>query len=127
MTFAFTASAAAALLANHPATFVMRSGERINGDLSYKGGTAYTLNGRDIESRDVAVILFVNDDPSAAELNQIPQVDDNPSEHERHAFVTRDGKVTLGKLYKFSPDGETVTWRASISIRRARGASTPPS
>src|SRR5436190_21548468 len=110
MTFVLTASAAVALLANHPATFVMRSGERISGDLSYKGGTTYTLSGRDIESRDVAVITFVKDDPSAAELAQIPHVDNNPSELERHVFVTGDGKVMLGKLYKFSQDGEPVTF-----------------
>ena len=118
MTFVLTASAAVALLANHPATFVMRSGERISGDLSYKGGTTYTLSGRDIESRDVAVITFVKDDPSAAELAQIPHVDNNPSELERHVFVTGDGKVMLGKLYKFSPDGETVTFDARDGGRR---------
>jgi len=56
----FTAIMGVAVLANHAATFVMQNGERISGDLSYKGGTAYTLSGRDIESRDVAVIAFVN-------------------------------------------------------------------
>ena len=113
-----TAGAAVALQANHPATFVMRSGVRISGDLSYKGGTTYTLSGHDYESTEVAAILFVSGDPSAAELRQIPLVDNNPSEHERHVFVTKDGKVTLGKLYKFSPDGETATYDAQEGGRR---------
>ena len=112
------ASAAVVVLANHPATFVMRNGERLNGDLSYKGGTAYTLSGRDYESQQVAVVAFVNGDPSAAELGQISAVDNNPNELERHAFVTRDGKVMLGKLYKFSPDGETITFDARDGGRR---------
>jgi hypothetical protein len=106
------------MLANHPATFVMRNGDRVNGDLSYKGGTAYTLNGRDYEAQQVAVVAFVNDDPSAAELRQISRVDNNPNELERHAFVTRDGKVMMGKLYKFSPDGETITFDARDGGRR---------
>jgi len=114
----FTIGTAVTLVANHPATFVMQNGERISGDLSYKGGTAYTINGRDIESRDVAVISFVNEDPPAAELRQIPRVDNNPTELERHVFVGRDGQVMLGKLYKFSPDGETVTFDARDGGRR---------
>jgi hypothetical protein len=112
------ASAAVVVLANHPATFVLRNGERVNGNLSYKGGTAYTLNGRDYEAQEVAVVAFVNGDPSAAELGQISGVDNNPNELERHAFVTRDGKVMLGKLYKFSPDGETITFDAREGGRR---------
>ena len=111
-------SAVVVALANHPATFVLRSGEKVNGDLSYKGGTAYTLNGRDYEAQEVAVVAFVKDDPSASELRQISRTDNNPSELDRHAFVTRDGKVMLGKLYKFSPDGETVTFDARDGGRR---------
>lgn len=109
---------AVAVLGDRAATFVMRNGERLRGELSYKGGSAYTLNGRDIESTEVAVIAFVNDDPSATELRQIPPMDNNPSELERHVFVTRDGKVLLGKLYKFSPDGEMVTYDARAGGRR---------
>lgn len=112
------ASAAVVVLADHPATFVLRNGERVNGNLSYKGGTAYTLNGRDYEAQEVAVVAFVNDDPSAAELRQISRQDNNPNELSRHAFVTRDGNVMLGKLYKFSPDGATVTFDAQNGGRR---------
>ena len=117
-TCVLAASAAVVVRANHPATFVLRNGDRVNGDLSYKGGTAYTLNGRDYEAQQVAVVAFVNDDPSAAELRQISRVDNNPNELERHAFVTRDGRVMIGKLYKFSPDGETITFDARDGGRR---------
>src|SRR4029077_1563791 len=118
MTFVLAASTAIAVQANHQATFVLRNGQRVSGDLSYKGGTDYTLSGRDYPSNDVAVVAFVPDDPSAAELRQIPRVDNNPSELERHVFVTRGGQVMLGKLYKFSPDGETVTFDAREGGRR---------
>jgi hypothetical protein len=104
------ASLGAVLIANHPATFVLRSGERVSGELSYKGGTSYTLNGKDYPSNDIALIEFVPGAPSAAELNQIPTVDNNPSEHERHVFVTRDGQVIFGKIYQISPDGNTITF-----------------
>jgi hypothetical protein len=97
-------------LANHPATFVLRNGDRVSGELSYKGGTTYTLNGRDYPSRDIAIIAFVPGDPSAEELNQIPTVDNNPSEHERHVFVTRNGEIIFGKIYHISADGNTITF-----------------
>jgi PA-IL-like protein len=104
------ASLGVVAMANHPATFVLRSGERVSGELSYKGGTSYTLNGKDYPSNDIAIIEFVPGAPSAAELNQIPTVDNNPSEHERHVFVTRDGQVIFGKIYSISPDGNTITF-----------------
>jgi hypothetical protein len=97
-------------LANHPATFVLRNGDRVSGELSYKGGTTYTLNGRDYPSNDIALIEFVPGEPSAAELNAIPTVDNNPSEHERHVFVTRNGEIIFGKIYHISPDGNTITF-----------------
>jgi hypothetical protein len=96
--------------ANHPATFVMRDGNRVSGELSYKGGTSYTLNGRDYASNDIAIIEFTPGAPSAAELNQIPTVDNNPSEHERHVFVTRSGQILFGKIYHISADGNTFTF-----------------
>jgi len=97
-------------LANHPATFVLRNGDRVSGELSYKGGTAYTLNGRDYPSSQIALIEFVPGEPSAAELNAIPTVDNNPSEHERHVFVTRNGEIIFGKIYHISADGNTFTF-----------------
>ena|SRR5438067_441282 len=105
-----TACTAWAAYAAQPATFVLKSGERVSGELTYKGGSAYTLNGKDYPSEDIALIAFVPGDPPATELNAIPSVDNNPSEHERHVFVSRDGNVTLGKIYKISPDGSTITF-----------------
>ena len=104
------ASLGVVVLANHPATFLLRSGERVSGELSYKGGTSYTLNGKDYPSNDIAIIEFVPGAPSAAELNQIPTVDNNPSEHERHVFVTRAGEIIFGKIYHISADGNTITF-----------------
>lgn len=104
-----TACASLAFAAQ-PVTFVLRSGERVSGELTYKGGTAYTLNGRDYPSDDIAMIAFAPGDPSAAELQQIPSVDNNPSEHERHVFVMRDGQVMFGKIYHISADGSTITF-----------------
>src|SRR5215210_1815273 len=117
-TCVLAASAAAVTLANHPATFILRNGDKVNGELSYKGGSAYTLNGRDYEAQDVAIVAFVNDDPSADELGKISTQDNNPNELDRHAFVTRNGQVMMGKLYKFSPDGETITFDAREGGRR---------
>ena len=105
-----TACLGAVALANHQATFVLRNGDRVSGELAYKGGTSYTLNGRDYPSADIALIAFVPGDPSAAELRQIPTVDNNPSEHERHVFVTRGGEVIFGKIYSISPDGNSITY-----------------
>ncbi|HKB11134.1 MAG TPA: LecA/PA-IL family lectin [Vicinamibacterales bacterium] len=104
------ASLGVVAMANHPATFILRSGERVSGELSYKGGTSYTLNGKDYPSSDIAIIEFAGGTPSAAELQQIPTVDNNPSEHERHVFVTRSGEVILGKIYHISADGNTFTY-----------------
>src|SRR5437868_5313413 len=97
-TSVLTACAGLALAAQ-PATFVLRNGTRVSGELTYKGGAAYTLNGTDYPSDDIALIAFTPGDPTAAELNQLPGVDHNPSEHERHVFVTRDGQVIFGKIY----------------------------
>jgi hypothetical protein len=104
------ASAGMALQGAHQATFVLRNGDRVSGELTYKGGSAYTLNGRDYPSTDVAVIEFVPGDPPASELQRIPPVDNNPSELERHVIVGRDGNIIFGKIYKFSPDGEMVSY-----------------
>lgn len=104
------ASTAGIASAQTRVTFLMRNGERIVGDLTYKGGADYTLNGRDIPAREVAVIAFVPNDPSPEEVSRVPTVDNNPSELERHVFVTRDGSMVFGKLYKFSPDGNILTF-----------------
>ena len=58
----------------------------------------------------MAVIAFVPNDPTPQEVSRVPTVDNNPSELERHVFVTRDGSMVWGKLYKFSPDGNIITF-----------------
>jgi hypothetical protein len=102
----------ASVSAAYPVTFLMRNGERIVGNLTYKGAADYTLDGRDISARDVAVIAFVPNDPTPLEVSRVPTVDNNPNELERHVFVTRDGQMIFGKLYKFSPDGAIITYDA---------------
>ena len=134
--------AAAAVSAARPATFVLANGERVSGMLTYKGGNEVTLNvngqEREYPWSDIAIIAFSSGDPGEAELRQLP-VGDNPPELERHTIVTQDGNVIRGKLYKFSPDGEWVTYdpreggasetcqaarsRASISTRPVRAIS----
>jgi hypothetical protein len=104
------ASTAGLASAQTRVTFLMRNGERIVGDLTYKGGGDYTLNGKDIPASDVAVIAFVPNDPTPQEVSRVPNVDNNPNELERHVFVTRDGSMVFGKLYKFSPDGNIITF-----------------
>jgi len=91
-------------------TLLMKNGQRLSGALTYKGGAEYTLNGNDVQSNDVAVVMFVPGDPTPAELSRVPTVDFNPSELERHVFVMRDGTMVWGKLYKFSPDGAIATF-----------------
>lgn len=105
-----TASTAGIASAQTSVTFLMRNGERIAGSLTYKGGADYTLNGRDIPASDVVVIAFISNDPTPLEVSRVPTVDNNPSELERHVFVTRDGSMVWGKLYKFSPDGNIITF-----------------
>src|SRR4249920_691404 len=39
--------------AAQPVTFVLRNGERVSGELTYKGGTTYTLNGTDYPSDNI--------------------------------------------------------------------------
>jgi hypothetical protein len=111
-------SSAAVVLA-FPATVMLKGGQRVSGDLTYKaGGNDVTIAGRDYSLDDVAVISYVTTDPAAGEINSVPNVDGNQTELERHAFVTRDGQVILGKLYKFSGDGRTVTFDERGGNRR---------
>jgi hypothetical protein len=97
-----------AALGARGATFVLTSGERVSGELTYKGGTDFTLNGRDYPSSQVAIIAFQPGDPPAAELTQLPDTNNPPDEHNRHMFVLRNGQVVHGKLYHISADGETI-------------------
>ena len=111
-------------VAARPATFVLTNGQRVSGELTYKGGTDFTLNGRDYPSSEVALISFVTGDPSAAELRELPD-SDNPPEHDRHMFVMNDGNIVHGKLYHISRDGETVQFdpRGTTGVQDRRTVS----
>src|SRR5437879_5212877 len=116
-----------AALGARPATFVLTSGKRVSGELTYKGGTDFTLNGRDYLSSQVAIIAFQPGDPTAAELSQLPDTDNPSDEHNRHMFVLRNGQVIHGKLYHISADGETIMFDPlggnSVADRRSIPAS----
>ncbi len=116
-----------AVLGARPATFVLTNGERVSGELTYKGGSDFTLNGRDYPSSQVAIISFQPGDPTAAELSQLPHTDNPADEHERHMIVTTGGQVIHAKLYHISPDGETISFDPlggnSVAARRDLPAS----
>lgn len=92
------------------ATFILTNGQRVNGELTYKGGTVYTLDGKDYSSDDVAVIDFAGGggDPAASELQQLPV--SVTQEHERDLFVMRDGSAVKGKLYHIAADGTSISF-----------------
>jgi hypothetical protein len=87
---------------------VLTNGQRVSGELTYKGGTIYTLDGRDYPSDEVAVIDFAGGDPPLAELQQLPTSVNR--EHERDMFVMRDGSVVRGKLYHIAADGSSISF-----------------
>lgn len=106
---AMAACAAVVITAAERATFVLRNGDRVSGELTYKGGTVYTLNGRDYPADEVAVIEFVPGAPPVSELQQLP-TSSQTAEHERDLFVMRDGSIVRGKLHQFAPDGSSVSF-----------------
>ena len=91
-------------------TFLMKGGERIVGDLTYRGGANFVLSGREIPAMEVAVIAFVPDDPTPLEVSKVPTVDWSQNFLERHVFVLRDGTMLWGNLYQFTPDGSSVSY-----------------
>jgi len=84
-------------------TSVLKNGDRVSGSLVYRHTTDFTVvrDGRErtFPSDDIALIQFVPGDPSMRELDQLPNVDNNPNELERHVFVFRNGTVMRGKLH----------------------------
>jgi hypothetical protein len=103
-----TAATAVLAASAERATFVLTNGQRVSGELTYKGGTVYTLDGRDYPSDEVAVIDFAGGEPPVGELRQLPASVNR--EHERDMFVMRDGNVVRGKLYHISADGTSVSF-----------------
>jgi hypothetical protein len=109
LAFVLLVAATAAVAASaERATFVLTNGQRVSGELTYKGGTVYTLDGRDYPSDEVAVIAFVGGDPPVDELRKLPA--SVTREHERDMFVMRDGSVVQGKLYEIAKDGSSVSF-----------------
>ena len=84
-------------------TFVLKNGDRVSGQLVYRHTTDFTVvrDGREqtFPSDDIALIQFTGGDPSRNELEQLPNVDNNPNELERHVFVFRNGNIMRGKLH----------------------------
>ena len=84
-------------------TFVLKNGDRVSGTLVYRHTTDFTVvrDGRErtYPSDDIALIQFTGGDPSRDELAQLPNIDNNPNELERHVFVFRNGNVMRGKLH----------------------------
>lgn len=84
-------------------TFVLKNGDRVSGTLVYRHTTDFTVvrDGREqtYPSDDIALIQFTGGDPSMNELEQLPNVDNNPNELERHVFVFRNGNIMRGKLH----------------------------
>jgi hypothetical protein len=107
-------------IAQQPATLVLRDGQRVSGQLLYKGGGDVGLRigsqERWFPFNQIAIIAFVPGDPSAAELRQLPETDRNP-DLELHQYVTRDGAVNRAKLYDITPGGEMVTFDAPSGRR----------
>jgi hypothetical protein len=84
-------------------TFVLKNGDRVSGTLVYRHTTDFTVvrDGRErtYPSDDIALIQFTGGDPSRDELGQLPNIDNNPNELERHVFVFRNGNIMRGKLH----------------------------
>jgi hypothetical protein len=112
-----TVAAGTVALANQPATFVLNNGERVSGEISYGGGGTIDLNGKSYQLTDIAIVAFQAGDPTATELQQLPPTD-QPVELERNMVVLRDGSVVKGKLYKFSPSGDSITIDVGVGNRR---------
>jgi len=104
------ASTAGMASAQTRVTFLMKGGERIVGDLTYRGGANFVLSGREIPAMDVAVIAFVPGDPTPLEVSKVPTVDWSADYLQRHVFVLRDGTMLWGNLYQFTPDGSSVSF-----------------
>jgi hypothetical protein len=106
-------------------TFVLKNGDRVSGTLVYRHTTDFTVvrDGREqtYPSDDIALIQFVPGDPSLNELEQLPNIDNNPNELERHVFVFRNGNVMRGKLHDIVDDW--FDFDAQAGGRRKHGLS----
>jgi len=115
--------ALAVVAASPDVTFVLKSGQRESGQLTWhvgSGDLGVTSNGRErmFSFDDIAVIQFTGGDPSRQELDQLPTAD-NPPERERHMLVLRSGEVIHGKYHGFTNDQMTFdVWNSSGGVDR---------
>jgi hypothetical protein len=97
LVLAFGLAAAGTATAQERATLLLKSGERVSGQLVDMGGSDFTIrvsgDDRRIPIRDVAVVDFTGSAQNlpAAELNRVSGG--------RNVLVTRGGEVVEGKLY----------------------------
>ena len=121
------AAASAVAMANRPVTYILTNGERISGELTYKGGREFTLivNGRqiDFQPEQIAAFAFVPGDPPTSELQQLPN--SGHAELERDMIVMRDGRIIRMKLYSISDDGEIIRYDTSESGQVVRDKKVP--
>lgn len=104
---ASVALAAVTTVAASNATLVFKDGQRQSGTLVYDHDTNVSLiiNGakRTFPFDDVAVVEFVDGNPTAAEIGHLSP-DAVPTEHNRHMLTLRDGTSIRGKLYDIKDD-----------------------
>jgi hypothetical protein len=127
LTAGLITAASTVAMANRPVTYILTNGERISGELTYKGGREFSLivNGRtiDFEPEQIAAFAFVPGDPPTSELQQLPS--SGHAELERDMIVMRDGRIIRMKLYSISDDGETIRYDTSESGQVVRDKRVP--
>ena len=111
--FALTLALAGPTTASQSATVVLRSGERISGELVDMGGSGFELRvggaSRRVPTGDVAVIDFSGGSSFPdAEVNQIPAG--------QHLVVLSSGQVVAGNLFDI---GGTQPLRISVNTARS--------
>jgi hypothetical protein len=100
--------------AQENATFVMRSGDRVAGQLMDLGGVGFTvrINGqeRQIPANDIAAIDFTGGPPTVADWAKLRD--------ERHVIVLRSGQAVSGQLYDVSGSNPLkITFRTETGER----------
>lgn len=118
----------AVVVAQQPVTLVTTDGDRISGHLTYRVENrvgSVGLGGpqeRWFPINQIAIISFVQGDPSAAEVRQLPESDVLP-EAERHRFVTRDGSMVSATLDYINPNGQEITYDGPMGRRMVPSSS----
>ncbi len=115
-------TAVAVAVAQQPVTVVTTDGERISGHLTYRVENrvgSVGLSGPPeywFPIEQIAIISFVQGDPGADEVRQLPESNVLPA-LERHRFVTRDGSIVAATLDYINPNGHEVTYDGPMGRR----------